>query len=232
MNASLAQRNGYQVKCDELNLAQLSGRLQWRRRRRKKAVSPSEKDEKTRSNRFLEAKPNPKSRTYVADRTPAKEPNLWKREGEALTSPGHPLTNLTTVKLSRKRCPKTSGRTCVESMLCKVHPELYIPPLNPTHKQCTWPVPFQEVGCAVLIWSGAVKDGNLLVGLIWSAGLMWRWWFYLMGWFWWSGLTMVWCGSWCMVWSVVGSETPPIVCCCGLIWGGSYGLLWWSGCMV
>ena len=78
MNASLAQRNDYQVKCNELNLAQLSGRLQRRRRqrRRKKAVSPSEKDEKTRSNRFLEAKPNPKSRTYVADRTPAKEPNL------------------------------------------------------------------------------------------------------------------------------------------------------------
>ena len=161
-----------------------------------------------------------------------RNPTYEKGQGRPLPSRGTQLTNLTTVKLSQKRCPKTSGRTCVESMLCKVHPELYIPPLNPTHKQCTWPVPFQEVGCAVLIWSGAVKDGNLLVGLIWSAGLMWRWWFYLMGWFWWSGLTMVWCGSWCMVWSVVGSETPPIVCCCGLIWGRSYGLLWWSGCMV
>ena len=51
---------------------------------------PSEKDEKTHSNRILEAEPNPKSRTYVADRTPAKEPNLSKREGEALTSPGSP----------------------------------------------------------------------------------------------------------------------------------------------
>ena len=129
MIASLAQRNDYQVKCDELNLAQLSGRLQ-RRRRRKPAVSPSKKGPKTRPNLFLEAEPNPKSRTYVADRTPAKEPNLRKREGEALTSPGHPLTNLTTVKLSRKRCPKTSGRTCVESMLCKVHPELYVPPFT------------------------------------------------------------------------------------------------------
>ena len=62
-------------------------------------------------------------------------------------------------------------------------------PLDPTHKQCTWPVPFHEVGCAVLIWSGAVKNGSLfrwsdLVvwigggGLIWWAdfgSLVWRW---------------------------------------------------------
>ena len=151
MNASLAQRNDYQVKCDELNLAQLSGRLQWRRRRRrKKAVGPFEKDEKTRSNRFLEAEPNPKSRTYAVDRTPAKEPNLWKRAGEALTSPGSPLTDLTTVKLSRKRCPKTSGRTCVESMLCKVHPELYIPPFTQPIKNAPDLCHFRRL--AMLCW--------------------------------------------------------------------------------
>ena len=180
MNASLAQRNGYQVKCDELNLAQLSGRLEWRRRRRrKKAVSPSEKDEKTRSNRFLEAKPKPKSRTYVADRTPAKEPNLWKREGEALTSLGSPLTDLTTVKLSRKRCPKTSGRTCVESMLCKVHPEPYIPPLpwpNPQTMHLTCTILRGWVCCADLNWS---SHGWQSVGwsdlVVWSDdSLMWE----------------------------------------------------------
>ena len=173
MNASLAQRNDYQVKCDGLNLAQLGGRLQWRRRkrRRKKAVSPSEKDEKTRSNRFLEAKPNPKSRTYVADRTPAKEPNLWKRAGEALTSPGSPLTDLTTVKLSRKRCPKTSGRTCVESMLCKVHPELYIPPLTQPIMNAPNLYHFKRLG--VLCWF-EVEQSRMVVcwaDLIWLSGV-------------------------------------------------------------
>ena len=31
---------------------------------------------KTKPNRFQEAEPNPKSRTLIVDRTPAKEPNL------------------------------------------------------------------------------------------------------------------------------------------------------------
>ena len=42
---------------------------------------------KTKPNRFLEAKPNPKSRNLIVDRTPAKEPNKkGKRAGEALAS--------------------------------------------------------------------------------------------------------------------------------------------------
>ena len=53
-----------------------------------------------------------------------------KRAGEALTSRGSPLANLTTVKLSRINRPDALGRKCVDSMLCKVHPELYIPPLS------------------------------------------------------------------------------------------------------
>ena len=87
-------------------------------------------------------------------------------------------------------------------------------PLDPTHKQCTWPVPFHEVGCAVLIWSGAVKNGSLLGwsdlvvrfggrDLIWWAdfgGLVWRW----------SGVGV---GAWSDLWS--GSE-----------------LIWLSGVMV
>ena len=212
MNASLAQRNDYQVKCNELNLAQLSGRLQWRRRRQKKAVSPSEKDEKTRSNRFLEAKPNPKSRTYVADRTPAKEPNLWKRAGEALTSPGSPLTDLTTVKLSRKRCPKTSGRTCVESMLCKVHPELYIPPLTQPTNNAPDLYHFTRLG--VLCWFELEQSWMVVCGLIWSGGLVWRW-------------SNVGVGAWSELWPdvrliwlsvvVVWSGADLMACRCGLV---------------
>ena len=59
-------------------------------------------DEKTNEHR-IEAeivfeKPNP-----IVDRTPVKQPKSEKREGEALTSPGNPLTNITTIKLSRKK---------------------------------------------------------------------------------------------------------------------------------
>ena len=58
-------------------------------------------DERTNEHR-IEAeiafeKPNP-----IFDRIPAKQPKFEKREGEALTSPGSPLANLTTIKLSRK----------------------------------------------------------------------------------------------------------------------------------
>ena len=207
MNASLAQRNDYQVKCYELNLAQLSGRLQWRRDDdddddEKRRWVHQQKAQKTRPNRFLEAEPNPKSRTYVADRTPAKEPNLWKREGEALTSPGHPLTNLTTVKLSRKRCPKTSGRTCVESMLCKVHPELYITPLTQPTNNAPDLYHFKRLG--VLCWF-EVEQSRMVVC--------------------WADLE-VWCGGGCLisladfgalVWRWSGSETPLIVWCGGLV---------------
>ena len=54
-------------------------------------------DEKTNEHR-IEAeivfeKPNP-----IVDRIPAKQPKFEKREGEALTSPGSPLANLTTIK--------------------------------------------------------------------------------------------------------------------------------------
>ena len=48
-------------------------------------------------NRIQKAEPIAKSRNRIADRTPAKEPILREREGEALTSPGNPLANLTTI---------------------------------------------------------------------------------------------------------------------------------------
>ena len=214
MNASLAQRNDYQVKCNELNLAQLSGRLQWRRRRRKKAVSPSEKDEKTRSNRILEAKPNPKSRTYVADRTPAKEPNLWKRAGEALTSPGSPLTDLTTVKLSRKRCPKTSGRTCVESMLCKVHPEHYIPSLTQPTNNAPDLYDFKRLG--VLCWF-EVEQSRMVV--CWADLICWSGVAVVV---WSDGLILVVWSENGLVWELVHGLIG------GQIWDSSDSLVWWS----
>ena len=42
---------------------------------------------------------------------------------------------------------------------------------------------------------------------------------------------MVWCGSWCMVWSVVGilESSDCLIWCDGLIRGGSYGLRLLSG---
>ena len=74
-------------------------------------------DEKTNEHR-IEAeiafeKPNP-----IVDRIPAKQPKFEKREGEALTSPGNPPTNLTTIKLSRKKKPKTWSRRCVCVLKC------------------------------------------------------------------------------------------------------------------
>ena len=57
-----------------------------------------------------------------------RNPTYEKGKGRPLPAQGAQLANLTTIKLSRKKCRESSGRTCVESMLCKVHPELYIPP--------------------------------------------------------------------------------------------------------
>ena len=132
-----------------------------------------------------------------------------KREGEALTSPGNPLANLITVKLSRMRSPKTSSRTCVESMLCKVHPELYIPPL--TQPIMNAPDLYHLSRLGVLCWFGAEQSGIYCCGLIrvvWSDGG--------------SGL-MVWFGG--RVWRWSGMESG----CGGLIWGRwTDGPVWWS----
>ena len=132
----------------------------WKRRR------------KSEPKRVLNAKPNPKSRTLVVDRTPAKEPNLLKRAGEALTSPGSPLANLTTVKLSQIRRPDGSGRKRVNSMLCKVHPELYIPPFTQPTRNVPDLYHFRRLGVLCWFWSWVVK-GSSLVGssdlVVWCA---------------------------------------------------------------
>ena len=165
MKASLAQRIDCQVKCDRsIQLAQLLRELYWRRRRRQRlrCRRPSEKSAK-RCNRTVPKMPNRiqkaesilKSRTPVADRTPAKEPNLWKRggEGRPLPARGAPLNKLTTIKLSRKKKSESSGRKCVESMLCKVHPELYLPPLTQPIKNAPNLYHFKRLG--MLCWLDA-----------------------------------------------------------------------------
>ena len=101
-------------------------------------------------------------------------------------------------------------------------------PLDPTHNECTWPVPFHEAGCTVLVRSRAVKDGSLLgwcVLVVWSGcgsliwladfgGLVWRWagvgidaWSDL-----WSDLRLIWLSG-----GVVWSEADLMGCWCGLV---------------
>ena len=102
-----------------------------------------------------------------------RNPTYQKGKGRPLPAQGAPLTDLTTVNLSRKRCPKTSGRTCVESMLCKVHPELYIPPLTQPTNNAPDLYHFTRLG--VLCWFEVEQPWMVVCGLIWSGGLVWRW---------------------------------------------------------
>ena len=145
-----------------------------------------------------------------------RNPTYEKREGEALTSPGHPLANLTTVKLSRIRSPETSGRTCVESMLCKVHPELYITPLTQPTRNAPNLYHFRRLG--VLCWLEA--ESRMVV---WCWSLLW--WADLIGcWVVWPGrpvwrsALVGWCS--CLVW-----RSDLVVCfnglnrCGVLVWG-------------
>ena len=131
-----------------------------------------------------------------------RNPTYQKGKGRPLPAQGAPLTDLTTVNLSRKRCPKTSGRTCVESMLCKVHPELYIPPLTQPTNNAPDLYHFKRLG--VLCWF-EVEQSRMVVC--------------------WADL-VVWCGGGCLIWLAdfgalvwrwSGSETPLIVWCGGLV---------------
>ena len=60
-----------------------------------------------------------------------RNPTYEKGQGRSFPARGKPLANLTTVsKVKPKENPESLGRTCVESVLRKVHPEFYIPPLT------------------------------------------------------------------------------------------------------
>ena len=147
---------------------------------------PSIEAESKKPNLFLKAE-------LTADRTPAKEPILWKREGEALTSPGNPLANLTTVKFSWKNFRKLQAERVWKVCFARfIQSSIYPPWPNPSrmHLTCT----IQVVGYPVLF------------GGWWS--VVWR--VYLI---WWSGLTVVVCSGGLFWWSdlVVGSDD-------GLLW--------------
>ena len=153
-----------------------------------------------------------------------RNPTNEKGKGRPLPARETTLTNLTTVKLSRKRCPKISGRTCVESMLCKVHPELYIPALTQPIMNAPNLYHFTRLG--VLCWFEVERSRIVAcwADLIWLSGVavvVWS-----------DGLILVWSDDG-LVWElVVGSETRLFVWWDGLIRSGSYGLQMWSGCMA
>ena len=84
-------------------------------------------------NRIQKAEPIAKSRNRIADRTPAKEPILREREGEALTSPGNPLANLTTINLSRKRVRKLQAERVWKVCFARfIQSSMYPPRPKPT----------------------------------------------------------------------------------------------------
>ena len=134
-----------------------------------------------------------------------RNPTYQKGKGRPLPAQGAQLTDLTTVNLSRKRCPKTSGRTCVESMLCKVHPELYIPPL--TQPIMNAPNLYRFTRLGVLCWF-EVEQSRMVV--CW-ADLIW-----------WPGVAVVDWSDDGLVWELVHG---PIN---GRIWFSSDCLVWWS----
>ena len=82
-------------------------------------------DEKMNEHR-IEAEIEFEKPNHIDDRILAKQPKFEKREGEAFTSSGNPLTKLTAIKLSRKLKYKDfKPNVCVSRMLCKIHPEFY-----------------------------------------------------------------------------------------------------------
>ena len=142
-----------------------------------------------------------------------RNPTNEKGKGRPLPARETKLTNLTTVKLSRKRCPKFSGRTCVESMLCKVHPELYIPPLTQPIMNAPNLYHFTRLG--VLCWF-EVEQSRMVVcwaDLIWLSGVavvVWS-----------DGLILVVWSDDGLVWELMHGLI------CGRIWDSSDYLVWW-----
>ena len=97
-------------------------------------------------------------------------------------------------------------------MLCKVHPELYIPPLTQPTNNAPDLYHFTRLG--VLCWFEVEQPWMVVCGLIWSGGLVWRWsdvgvdaWSDL-----WPDLRLVWL-SIVVVWS--GADLMD--CRCGLV---------------
>ena len=97
-------------------------------------------------------------------------------------------------------------------MLCKVHPELYIPPLTQPTNNAPDLYHFTRLG--VLCWFEVEQPWMVVCGLIWSGGLVWRW-------------SVVGVGSWSDQWPdvrliwlsvvVVWSGADLMACGCGLV---------------
>ena len=138
---------------------------------------PSEKAKKDPAEPFprIEAesrKPNLflKAKLLLLNEHLQRKPSYGKGKGRPLPAQGTPLANLTTIKLSRKKVQKIRPKVC--GMLCKVHPELYIPPLTQPIKNAPDLYHFKKLG--MMFW---LEDGGLWSGLwvvvCWSDGLIW-----------------------------------------------------------
>ena len=97
-------------------------------------------------------------------------------------------------------------------MLCKVHPELYIPPLTQPTNNAPDLYHFTRLG--VLCWFEVEQPWMVVCGLIWSGSLVWRWsgvgvgtWSDL-----WPDLRLIWLSG-VLVWS--GEDL--MACRCGLL---------------
>ena len=160
-----------------------------------------------------------------------RNPTYGKGKGRPLPAQGAQLANLTIIKLSRKKCPESSGRTCVESMLCKVHPELYIPPSTQPIKNA--PDLYHSRGW--VCWLEAESSRMVSCGLVgWSELVVWIGGGVVI---WWSDL-VVGSGRWSVV--VFGCGGLIWVNCDLIVWCGGlidwfHGLIWrcawgtWSG---
>ena len=172
------------------------------------------KCKKTKPNRLLEAKPNPTAEIMSLTEHLQRNPSYKKAQGKPLPPLGNPLNDLTTVKLNRKRCPKTSGRTCVESMLCKVHPEHYIPSLTQPTNNAPDLYDFKRLG--VLCWF-EVEQSRMVV--CWADLICWSGVAVVV---WSDGLILVVWSENGLVWELVHGLIG------GQIWDSSDSLVWWS----
>ena len=172
---------------DQFHLAQLSGRLLWRRRRRRQQQrwrwrrTTSKKSAK----RCDAAEPFPISRAEsilkaellslieYLQRNPAYE----KGQGRPLPARGAPLTNLTTVKLSRNKVRKLQAESVWKVCFARFIQGSIYPPLTQPIRNAP-----NLYHCDLLIWSRVVKDG-CLPG--WSDLVVW---YGGDGLFWWSDL--------------------------------------------
>ena len=185
MKASLAQRIDCQVKCDRsiqigATKREIVVKTTTTTTRKAAVVTSIWKGAKRCSrtvslnrSRIQKAEPIPKSRTVLLLLTEhlQRNPSNEKGKGRPLPAQGTPLAKLSKLRLSRIRSPETSSRTCVESMLCKVHPELYITPLTQPIKNAPDLYHFKRLGMLFCLEDGGLWSG----GVIWSCGLDWWW---------------------------------------------------------